>query len=114
MVYANRAFREILGMAAVEESRIGDAPITYRVFDRAGSPYPVERLPFSRVLATGESVVVEDMVIHRADGGRIPLRAFGHPLRDPAGHVTHVIVVFTDITPGGARRADRAPAWRPA
>ena len=106
--YANRAFNEILGMAAVEGSRVDDIPRTYRVFDRTGNPYPVERLPFSRVLATGESVVVEDMVIHRADGARVPLRAFGHPVRDGAGHISHVIVVFSDITPGARAEADRA------
>ena len=55
----------------------GDIPRTYRVFDRAGRPFPVEQLPFSRVLATGQRVTVEGMVIHRDDGARIPIRAFG-------------------------------------
>ena len=96
--YANRAFREILGMAAVEGSRVEDIPVTYRVFDRAGAPFPVEQLPFSQVLATGQSVMVEGMVIHRADGSRVSLRAFGRPLRDRDGQIGHVIVAFTDIS----------------
>jgi PAS domain S-box-containing protein len=97
-VYANRAFRDILGTDAVQESRIGDVPRTYRVFTRAGQPFPVEQLPFSRVVATGEAVVVDGMVIHRADGGRIDLRAFGQPVLDAAGTLTQVIVAFVDIT----------------
>jgi two-component system, cell cycle sensor histidine kinase and response regulator CckA len=98
VAYANRAFREILGMAPVEQSRLGDIPRTYRVFDRAGRPFPVDQLPIARVMATGQRVTVEGMVIHRDDGARIPIRAFGEPLRDAAGTITHVIVIFADIT----------------
>ncbi len=98
VLYANRAFREILGMAAVEGSRLGDIPATYRVFDRGGQAFPIERLPFSQVVASGQSVVVEGMVIHRADGARVPIRAFGQPLRDGQGRMGHVIVAFIDVS----------------
>jgi len=98
LAYRNRRFAEILGMDAVSESRIGDVPATYRVFDRAGHVYPVERLPFSQVLATGQPVVVDDMVIERPDGTRTDLRASGTPVRNPAGEITHIIVAFVDIS----------------
>jgi PAS domain S-box-containing protein len=107
-IYANRAFREILGMEAVSSSVIADVPVTYRVHDVAGNPYPVEQLPFSRAVATGERVVVDDMVIHRADGKQVPLRAFGHPVKDTTGATTHVIVAFLDITNEVKARADQA------
>ena len=100
VVYSNRSFHEILGMRAVESSVLGDVPVTYRVHDAAGNAYPVERLPFSGALATGERVAVDDMVIHRPDGKRVPLRAFGHPVKNSLGKVTHVIVAFIDITNG--------------
>jgi signal transduction histidine kinase len=106
-LYSNRAFQEILGMGPDRDSRLPDIPRTYRVFDRAGNPYPVEKLPFSRVLATGASVTVEDMVIHRADGTRLPIRAFGHPLRDAEGHITSVIVAFIDISREAQAEAER-------
>lgn len=98
VIYTNAAFREILGMQPVAESRVEDIPSTYRVFDRDGRPYPVDRLAISRVLATGEAVVVDDMVIHRDDGRRVPLRTFGQPVRDRAGRITHVLMAFIDIT----------------
>ncbi len=98
VVYTNAAFREIMGMPPVTESRVGDIPSTYRAFDRNGSPYPVDGLPFSRVLATGQAAVVDDMVIHWDDGRRVPIRAFGQPVRAPDGRITHVIVAFIDIT----------------
>jgi two-component system, cell cycle sensor histidine kinase and response regulator CckA len=98
VVYVNVAFQEILGMSAVADSRIGDAPQTYGIFNRAGQPFPVEQLPFSRALATSQPVTVDDIVIHRPDGGRANVRAFGRPVRDATGTVTHIIVTFWDIT----------------
>jgi PAS domain S-box-containing protein len=97
-VYTNRAFQEILGMGAVAESRIGDAPRTYGIFDRTGKPFPVECLPFSQTLAAGRSVTVEGIVIHRPDGGRVNVRATGVPVRAADGTISHVIVAFADIT----------------
>ena len=98
VTYANPAFQEILGMNAVSDSRITDAPATYGIFDRAGRPFPLERLPFSQALAHGRPVVVDDIVIHRGDGTRVNIRATGVPIRDAAGAITHVIVSFLDIT----------------
>ena len=98
VAYANRAFAEIMGMDVVGDSLIADVPATYGVFDRTGRPFPMERLPFSQALATGWRVVVDDIVIHRRDGRRVNIRASGHPVRDAAGNVTHVIVAFLDIT----------------
>jgi PAS domain S-box-containing protein len=97
-IYANEAFRRIMGMEAVEGVDIAGAPAAYGIFDRQGQPYPVEGLPFSRALQTGASVVVDDLVIHRRDGGRTWVRAFANPVRDQRGVVSHVVIAFTDIT----------------
>lgn len=96
--YANDAFEDILGVRAVSESRIADAPATYGIHDRTGKPYPVSLLPFSRALATRAPVVVDDLVIHRPDQTRVNVRAFGVPIFDAQGGVSHVIVAFYDIT----------------
>jgi PAS domain-containing protein len=59
VVLANRAFRRIMGMDAVPGARIEDTPAIYGIVDRQGRPYPVERLPFSRAVATGQVAVAE-------------------------------------------------------
>ena len=105
VVYTNRAFERILGVP-VSASRLGDAPRTYAVFGRDGRPYPFERLPFARVLATGEPVMVDDMVARRQDGA-INMRCFGAPVHDAAGALTHVIVAFLDITQEVAAQVER-------
>jgi len=97
-IYSNEAFRRIMGMEAVDGVDIAGAPAAYGIFDRQGQPYPVEGLPFSRALQTGASVVVDDLVIHRRDGGRTWVRAFANPVRDQHGIVSHVVIAFTDIT----------------
>ncbi len=97
VAYANRAFEEILGRKAVPGIPIGEAPAAYALLDRAGRPYPADRLPFARVLASGKSTVVDDLVTRRPEGD-VNIRAFGSPLFDRAGRLTHVIVVFIDIT----------------
>jgi two-component system cell cycle sensor histidine kinase/response regulator CckA len=96
--YTNRAFEAILGVGATRSSQIEDAPTTYGIYDRSGKPYPVEELPFSRVVRTGQAVVVDDLVIHRRDGSRVNVRAFAHPILSAAGALTHVSIVFIDIT----------------
>jgi len=99
VAYTNAAFQAILGMGAREASQIEDAPATYGIFDRTGNPYPVEDLPFSRVVRTSAPVVVDDLVIHRPDGARVNVRAFAHPVRAETGALSHVSVVFIDISP---------------
>lgn len=98
VTYANPEFRSIMGMDAVQGVRIGDAPATYRIFDRDGNLYPVEKLPFSRVVSTGRSATVDDLVIHRSDGARVNVRAFAYPKQDDGGKLTHVVIAFIDIT----------------
>jgi two-component system cell cycle sensor histidine kinase/response regulator CckA len=110
VAYVNRAFQEILGMSAVAESQIEDAPRTYGIFDRRGNPFPVERLPFSQVLATGATAVVDDLVIHRPDRTRVNVRAVGQPVKDADGALTHVIVAFIDITREVVAEVQRATA----
>jgi len=106
VAYANRESREILGMDAVEGATIHEAASTYGVFDLDGRPYPVEGLPFSRALAAGGPVAVDDMVIHRPDGVHVNIRAFAYPVWSEAAEPTHVVVAFIDIT--AEKRAEAA------
>jgi PAS domain S-box-containing protein len=98
LVYANRAFQQILGMAARDDVRAGEYAPAYRLEDPTGRPYPEEKLPFVQALQLRETVVVDDIVIARADGSKVNVRAWGKPLFDGAGELRHVVVAFIDIT----------------
>ena len=112
VLYANQSFQAIMGMSAVNGVDIVAAPATYGIFDREGKLYPVENLPFSRAVAGGKPVVVDDLVIHRSDGGRICVRAFANPIRDAKGMVSHVVIAFVDITAEVRAVAERAELER--
>jgi PAS domain S-box-containing protein len=98
VLYTNQSFQATLGMGGVPGVDIEGAPAVYGIYDRAGNLYPVENLPFSRALATGRTVTVEDLVIHRADGRRANVRAVASPVRDAAGTIAFVSVAFIEIT----------------
>ncbi len=97
-VYTNREFREILGLTAPPDAERGNYVGPYGVHTVDGSPYPEDRMPFERVLAARATVEVDDLVIHRHDGGRVHLRVFAKPLFDERGEVAYVLESFTDIT----------------
>jgi PAS domain S-box-containing protein len=98
LAYANRACHEILGTPPFPEAGAATNLPSYGIHTRDGALYPEDQLPFARALRAKSGVVVDDIVIHRADGRRVFIRAFARPLLEPAGAITHIVTVFTDIT----------------
>jgi PAS domain S-box-containing protein len=96
--YANRAFKEILGMAPQPEAQAGVYSQSYGIHTHDGALYPEDQLPFARALREKARVTVDDIVIVRADGRKVFVRAFAQPMLDGAGAITHVLIAFTDIT----------------
>jgi PAS domain S-box-containing protein len=97
-VYANRAFDEIMGMGPVPEAAAGGYAQPYGIYRRTGELYPEDRMPFVRAVEAKSTVVVDDIVIHRRDGRRVYVRAFGKPLFDAEARMTHVAIAFFDIS----------------
>ena len=56
-VYANRAFGGILGMGARDDVRVGGYAPVYHIEDRAGRPFPEDRLPFVQALRRHETAL---------------------------------------------------------
>jgi PAS domain S-box-containing protein len=97
-VYANDAFRRIMGMPPRAEALGGASAAFYGIHTRDGERYPDDRLPFARVLREKASVTIDDIVVHRPDGTRVFVRAVGQPLCDTAGTVEQVVVALSDMT----------------
>jgi two-component system cell cycle sensor histidine kinase/response regulator CckA len=98
LAYANAEFLSIMGMQAREDVAAGEYATAYSILDRSGRLYPEDRLPFVRAMQERTTVVVDDLVIARPDGKRAYVRAFGRPIFDPSGLMTHVAVAFIDIS----------------
>jgi two-component system cell cycle sensor histidine kinase/response regulator CckA len=109
-VYSNRAFEEIMGMGPVTDVGVGEYAVPYGIYGRDGALYPEHRLPFVRALQARKTVVVDDLVIHRRDGRRVYVRAFGKPIFDEGDELTHVAIAFFDITAEAEAQEARARA----
>lgn len=97
LVYANARFAEIMGTGPRDDVAVGEYAAPYAIYDRDGNLYAEERMPFVRALAARATVTVDDIVIHRPDGGRAAIRAYARPMFD-GDTITHVIIAFLDIT----------------
>ena len=97
VVYTNKMFDRIV---------MGGGSETYSLIDRNGDPYPNDKTPFARVMATRAPAVVDDIVVRRADND-VYVRAFGSPIFGPDGALTHVIVAFLDISKEAEVEAER-------
>jgi PAS domain S-box-containing protein len=98
LVYANRRFQDIMGMAARADVKVGEWSEPYGIYTRDGRRYPEDRLPFVRALRQRAEVVVDDITIHRSDGTRVDVRASARPVFAAGGDITHVVIAFYDIS----------------
>lgn len=97
VLYVNKAFEEILGMGPPADASRGNYVSTYSVHARDGSPYREDQMPYERVLRARDTIVIDDLVVHRGDL-RVYLRVFARPLLDANGTITHVLETFEDIS----------------
>ncbi len=96
--YTNREFRQVLGLVPPPDASRGAFVEPYGVHTLEGDPYPEDRMPFERAVVARETVVVDDLVIHRRDGRHVHLRVFAKPIFDASGTMTHVLEAFVEIT----------------
>ena len=95
LIYANRTFAEIMGIAARSDVVAGGYAEAYGIYTRDGALYPESRMPFVRALGERRVVVVDDITIHRPDGKRVDVRAVARPVGEP---ISHVIIAFFDVS----------------
>lgn len=98
VVTVNPRGKELLGRGIDPNARKGNYSEVYAVLKEDGTPYPNDELPASLVLATGKPAEKRDIYVQRPDRTKIALKAYGVPVKDVAGKLLFVTVVFDDIT----------------
>jgi len=63
-----------------------------------GSPFPAIECPIYRTFRTGEGILGQEDIFHRADGTPIPVEYRAHPIRRD-GETIGAVVTFVDIAP---------------
>ncbi|APW96510.1 histidine kinase [Halobiforma lacisalsi AJ5] len=95
----NERAEEITGRDRDEFTTMGHGDPRWDTVDTDGQPLSSERLPFSRVLETGEPVYDAEFGIRRPDGERVWIIENAVPVseRDDDG-ITAVVSAFEDVT----------------
>lgn len=98
IVFANDEAERVLGITHSDvEGRMFDAP-EWQITDVDGGPFPMDELPFIRVMKTGEPVYDVRHAIVWPDGRRRILSVNAAPLRQSFGTRARVVCSVTDIT----------------
>jgi PAS domain S-box-containing protein len=84
----------------------------YRLYDRDGTPIPIQDQPIHICLTEGRPVQREDVLLERDDGTRIPVASFASPLFDQGGKLSGIVDMQIDISE--RKRAEQALAERNA
>ncbi|MBN1564683.1 MAG: GAF domain-containing protein [Anaerolineae bacterium] len=97
IILSNQNLRDLLG----PDMKPGavSTPESYSIV-RTGTDmvYPRAELPLTRVFATGQPVLVDDMTVVHPNGYKISMLAQAAPIVDQHGTVTAVVGAFQDIT----------------
>jgi PAS domain S-box-containing protein len=98
-IVVNARARQLLGQREDSAAGLDHMSSVYRLHRPDGTPYPVEELPVYLAFRRGQTTMRDDIVIHRPDGRRVPLVAWGAPvsLGAGAGHDA-AVWVFEDLT----------------
>jgi len=98
ITFANTRAEEVLGLRRNEiVSRTYNDP-RWKITDCNGGPIPDEKLPFRRVMSTGQPVFDIRYAIQWPEGKRVMLSVNSAPLFDHSGEVTGVVNYVEDIS----------------
>lgn len=104
--YANQTAEEILDKGIQTAATAAQFNEIYSVYQVGTHQlYPIEQMPIMQAL-NGESITVDDMVIHQADK-MIPLEVSATPIFDEKGEILYAIAAFADITQRKQAEAER-------
>ncbi|MGO8948946.1 MAG: ATP-binding protein [Ktedonobacterales bacterium] len=100
IVYNREALTLARNQASVERARSHGGRVIpdWEIVDSGGNPLPRSELPEWRVMLTGKSLLSDQLLVRKEDGGVTPLLIHATPLRDEIGDITGAVLAFQDIS----------------
>ncbi|MDO9529707.1 MAG: PAS domain S-box protein [Syntrophales bacterium] len=89
---------EMLGLSKEEIIQIPHNSPKIRFADTDNEPIPDEYLPFTRVIAAGETIYGMHYAFQQPDGKRVFLSVNGAPVLEESGEISGVVLTLGDIT----------------
>jgi PAS domain S-box-containing protein len=107
ITYYNQAAAELAG----RQPEIGKDEwcVTWRLYNRDGTPLPHEQCPMAIALKEDRTVRGEEAILERPDGTRIPFLPYPTPLHDSSGALIGAVNMLVEI--GERKAADEARAY---
>jgi PAS domain S-box-containing protein len=98
-ILLNARARQLLGQAEQLDVGLNRLVEVYRLHRPDGSPYPTDELPVVTALRSGTTSMRDDIVVHRPDGGLVPLITWAAPIHlGGEGRPDAAVWVFEDLT----------------
>ena len=97
--YMNQECRRIIGALGLAPHELNNAYFTLRITRPDGRPFAFSELPGTRALLNGETVVAEEVVVHRPDGTTLTTLINCLPIFSGSGEILSVLMVSLDMTP---------------
>ena len=98
-ILVNQRARQLLGKREDLAAGIAHLSEVYRLHRPDGSLYPVDELPVAKALRHGTTSMANDIVVHRADGRRVPLITWAAPVDwTGMGNPDAAVWVLEDLT----------------
>jgi PAS domain S-box-containing protein len=98
LLYSNAALETLGGGLVLAALLRGEGAHQGSVRDRAGDSYPASKMPFVRALRDRCEITIDDLVVTAPDGTKTNVRAVARPIFTAGDEVSHVVLVFQDIT----------------
>ena len=108
LVSANDETRRIVGSLKATGRSLDHLLELVSVRRADGRQIPVEDLPTTKALATGENVLADEVVIHTPEGRAITALVNARPIRGEDGEIVSVVATMQDITPLEEMKRQRA------
>jgi PAS domain S-box-containing protein len=98
-ILLNARARQLLGQREESSAGLDQLSRVYRLFRPDGSLYPAEELPVYLALRQGRTTMRDDIIVHRADGRRVPLVTWAAPVQlRTRGGPDAAVWVLEDLT----------------
>ena len=99
VVSRNQEARRIVGDLRMQEGSVDHLKEVVNIHRADGRELPLHKMPVAQVLASGETVRAEEIVIEVPDGRKVTTLVNATPIRSEEGEVVSVVVTMQDMTP---------------
>ena len=98
ITFSNRESRRMVGILGLPDDELGNMFLVLKFTRPDGRELTFEDFPGTRVLQTGESVIADEIIVHRADGTTLPILVNCSPVFSATGEMVAVLTVMQDMT----------------